>query len=224
MMMKYSAIILLGGKSTRFGGEQNKVYYRINNKPIFCYPLELFLSDKDCFEVIVVYNFEDLDILNNILKDYPNVIKTVGGSMRHLSVLEGIKKANCNYVLVHDGARPNINLKMLNDLKDELAKSDAVSLGVRVTDTIKKVTSENIETVDRSNLFAVQTPQGCVKNILMDALSKVKLDDNITDDLMAIEKYTNAVSKIIIGSKENIKVTTLEDYRYVKFLMGDKNV
>ena len=223
-MMKYSSIILLGGKSTRFGKEVNKVYYKINNKPIFCHSLEAFLNDQDCEEIIVVYNEEDYEILKEMLLPYPNVLMTVGGKMRHLSVAEGLKLAKCEYVLVHDGARPNINQKMIDDLKEALRNSLCASLGVLVTDTIKKATDNSFETIDRNNLYAVQTPQGSKRDLLIEALSFVKEEDNITDDLMAIEKYTNVLPKIVIGSKNNIKVTTYEDYQYVKFLMGDKNV
>ena len=222
--MKYSAIILLGGKSTRFGGDLNKVYYLINNKPIFCYSLELFLNDKDCNEVIIVYNQEDSEILTQILSKYPQVLKTIGGSMRYLSVAAGLKLATSEYVLVHDGARPNINKQMIDDLKQGLIGCPSVSLGVPVTDTIKKVSGNSFETIDRSNLYAVQTPQGSKKELLEKALNLVSDKDNITDDLMAIEKYSNVVPKIILGSKTNIKVTTFEDYQYVKILMGDKNV
>ena len=52
----------------------------------------------------------------------------------------------------------------------------------------------------------------------------VKPEDNITDDLMVIEKYSNVIPKIVLGDKRNIKVTTKEDYQYIKFLMGDKDV
>ena len=224
MTMKYSAIILLGGKSTRFGGDLNKVYYCINQKPLFCYPLEVFLNDLDCSEVIVVYNQQNEELVSEILKKYPTVKKTIGGVMRYQSVLEGLKLANSEYVLVHDGARPNISVKMVNDLKEALKTNEVVSLGTLVTDTIKKVTSESFETINRDNLYAVQTPQGSNKKILFEALSKVRTEDNITDDLMAVEKYGNIMPKIILGEKTNIKVTTIEDYQYIKFLMGEKNV
>lgn len=224
MKMIYSAIILLGGKSTRFGGSLNKVYQLVNNKPIASYSIDLFLADKDCKEVIVVYNKEDSDIINNILTNYPNVLKTIGGNKRHLSVLEGLKLATSDYVLVHDGARPNITQLMIDSLKKELENCDAVSLATAVTDTIKKVTVNTFETINRNDLYAVQTPQGSKRDLLLNALLKVKDDDEITDDLMAIEKYSSVVPKIVLGSKLNIKITTEEDYEYIKFIMGDKDV
>ena len=222
--MNYSAIILLGGKSTRFGHDLNKVYYLINDKPIFCYSIDLFLNDCDCQEIIVVYNKDDESILKKYLENYPNVLTTIGGKLRYQSVLEGLKLATKEYVLVHDGARPNVSMEMLENLKESLLKNHAVSLGTHVTDTIKKVTNSSFETIDRDSLYAVQTPQGCKRNLLMGALSKVKDTDNITDDLMAIEMYTDIVPSIVLGSRNNIKVTTYEDYLYLKCLMGDKNV
>ena len=222
--MTYSAIILLGGNATRFGSDINKVYKLINNKAICAYSLDLFLSDCDCNEVIVVYNPKDKDILNELLINYPSVFKTIGGNKRSKSVLEGLKIATNDIVFVHDGARPNININDIKALKDAIKDCDAVALGVPVTDTIKRQSAEKVETVSRDNLYAIQTPQVSNRNLLLSALTEINDDIDITDDLMALERYHNCKCKIVLGSKTNIKVTTEEDYQYLKYLMGDRNV
>ena len=143
-----------------------------------------------------------------------------GGSERYKSVLNGIKNVNTEYVLVHDGARPLISQSMIDDLLEELKYSECVSTGLPITDTIKKIDENgNITTISRDSLYSVQTPQGSKTEMLKSALENVKDTDNITDDLMAIEKYTNITPKIVIGSKRNIKVTTIEDIELVKMYL-----
>ena len=223
MMMKYSAIILLGGSSRRFPNDINKVYLLINNKPVFLYSVETFLSDNDCDEIIIVYNEKDIDIINKYVFDQK--VKLVpGGAERYLSVLNGLKMVKNTYVLVHDGARPNINLDLINRVKDGLLKSNSVSLGVKVSDTIKKDANGHIETIDRDNLYYMQTPQGSVTKDLINVLSQIKEEDKITDDLMAFEKYSKIEPLIVMGDKKNIKITTQDDFEYMKYLLENKDV
>ena len=221
--MKYSAIVLLGGNSRRFLGDTNKVYLPINNKPVFLYSVDAFLSDCDCDEVIIVYNKNDL----NIIKSYhfSDKIKLVeGGIERYNSVINGLSIVKNPYVLVHDGARPYLNLDLINRVKEGLAKSHCVTLGVPISDTIKKKDNNQIETINRDNLYAIQTPQGSKTKSLKEVLSKVKDSDNITDDLMAFEKYSSVTPLIVLGDKKNIKITTNDDYEYIKYLMEKKDV
>ncbi len=223
MMMKYSAIILLGGSSTRFSNDINKVYLLINDKPVFLYSVDVFLNDNDCDEIIIVYNEKDKDIINKY--NFDKKIKLVaGGSERYLSVLNGLNVVKNKYVLVHDGARPYINLDLINRVKDGLLKSKSVSLGVKVSDTIKKKTLDAIETIDRDDLYYMQTPQGSETSALKNVLIKIKKEDKITDDLMAFEKYSDITPLIVEGDKKNIKITTIDDFEYMKYLLENKNV
>lgn len=218
--MKYSAILLLAGRSTRFNGEINKVYMTINQKKLFQYSLDVFNKDEKCEKIIVVYNEQDHKLLFENNDSFEKLAFTVGGSERYLSVLNGLKLVNTEYVLVHDGARPLISQSIVDDVLDSLKDNDCVSVGVPITDTIKKVNNDGtINTICRDKLYSVQTPQGCKTELLKNALKKVTETDNITDDLMAIEKYTDILPKIILGSKKNIKVTTLEDLKIVQMFL-----
>ena len=222
-MMKYSAIILLGGSSRRFNGDINKVYLLVNDKPIFKYSVDVFLSDKDCEEIIIVYNKNDEKIISNF--DFDKKVKLVtGGVERYESVLKGLEQVTLPYVLVHDGARPLINLDLVNRVKEGLEHARSVSLGVPVSDTIKMVDEKNVKTIDRDNLYYMQTPQGSYKDDLIRVLKMIKKEDKITDDLMAFEKYSDILPIIVLGDKNNIKITTNDDYDYVKYLMEKRNV
>ena len=143
----------------------------------------------------------------------------IGGKERQNSVLNGLMLVTSEYVLVHDGARANINQKLIDKVLNGFKESDVVSLGLNVTDTIKKV-SEKIETVNRNNLFFVQTPQGAKTNVLIRCIQKANDDDVlVTDDLMAVELYSDIVPKIVLGEKSNIKVTTQDDLSLLKYYM-----
>ena len=221
MKMEYSAILLLGGKSTRFNGSINKVYSIIKDKPLFMYSLEKFINDEDCIKIVVVYNEEDKELLFRYDISSSKIMYVLGGNERYKSVLNGLEFVQSEYVLVHDGARPLITKLMIEDVLKELCNSDCVSVGLPVTDTLKKVNIDGcVSTVDRSCLYSVQTPQGTKTNILRQALSSVNEENLITDDLMAIEKHTNVNPKIILGSKKNVKVTTQEDLKLVEFYLG----
>lgn len=223
MTMKYSAIVLLGGSSSRLNElGVNKVYLYVNKKPIFMHSVDIFKNDPDCSEIIVVYNKNDFDTVTQFVSDDIKLVE--GGSARYESVLNGIKEANNFYVLVHDGARPNINLELINRVKKGLSISNSVTLGVPVTDTLKKVTPTGVETINRESVYYIQTPQGSKRDSLIKCLSQVKKEDNITDDVMAFEKYSNVNPLVVLGDKNNIKVTTIEDYELIKFLMEKKDV
>ena len=179
------------------------------------------MRDKRCHEVIIVYNSNDLEVLKKYLDKYNDLrIKLVaGGKERQNSVLNGLNEVTSEYVLVHDGARANINQGLIDKLLVALDKNQVVSLGINVTDTIKSVT-DCVKTVDRTNLYYVQTPQASIKRVLIECLEKAEHDNVIvTDDLMAIEMYSDIVPTIVAGEKSNIKVTTLEDLNLLKYYM-----
>lgn len=220
----YNLILLLGGKSSRFDGGINKVYCLINNRPLFLYSLDAFLQFKEITKIIIVYNKNDENLLKEYVKDYKDVVLTEGGEERYLSVCKGLQFCTNEYTIVHDGARPNISHDIIQKALEESKKYDALSVGVKVTDTIKKVTNNCFETCNRDNLYIMQTPQITKTDLLRECLNKVKKDDHITDDLMAIEKYSSVVPHITIGEKNNFKITSISDYQLMKVLLENKNV
>lgn len=219
--MNYSVILLIAGKGKRCNLDYNKIFFELNGKPLFLYALDVFRKDKKCEEIIVVYNENDFNILKEHLADYDDKrIKLVaGGAERQDSVLNGLMVVTSDYVLVHDGARANINQNLINRVLEGFKESDVVSLGLNVTDTIKKV-SEKFETVNRNNLYYVQTPQGAKTSVLIRCIQKANDDEVlVTDDLMAVELYSDIRPVIVQGEKSNIKVTTQEDLSLLKYYM-----
>lgn len=125
-------------------------------------------------------------------------------------------------VLIHDGARPFVTNEMINSSIACAAHTGACTVGVPVKDTIK-IVDENmngVETPDRKLLYQIQTPQTFEYKLIMTAYEKMYLEEtavdtyentSVTDDTMLLERFTGIQSKVILGSYENIKITTPED-------------
>ena len=227
MIDKYQVILLCAGKGERMCLPLNKIFYKVNNeKTIFDYSYSLFYNDDRCEKIIVVYNKDDKGILTNVLNKY-DLHKTklvVGGSLRQESVMNGLQEITGKYVLVHDAARPNIDNELVNNVLNGLVKYDNVSLGVKVTDTIKKYDG-NVTNIDRNNLYYMQTPQGAKTEVLKKALNYVNKNNiNVTDDLQAVEILNCYSIGIVEGRKTNIKVTTIDDIDLIKFYLEKKDV
>ncbi len=224
-MSKYSLILLLGGSSTRFNGECNKVYTLIDGKPLFRYSLDVFLSDSDCESVYIVYNKNDLSLLDTYLMDIKDsrINIVVGGSKRHLSVYNGLLNVKSKYVFVHDGARPFVSISDIEKLKKSLMHHASATLAYKINNTIKESCGNSIKTLDRSCLFGVITPQAHHTEIFRNLLEKALNDDVIYDDLMVFERYSDIRSDIIFTMNNTVKVTTIEDLGYIRYLIGEKN-
>ncbi len=223
---KFNAIILIAGSGSRSQLSYNKNFYMIHGKPIFRYSLDKFLKVPQCSKIILVYRENEKDLVDSYTFDIPKtkLQLVVGGQNRQDSVYNGLLAAISNLVLIHDGARPNINETDIHSVYQELIKGNPCCLGYRAQDTIKEVNSEKVETLDRQKLYLVQTPQGVYRNDMIEAIKKANEEQIIAyDDLSLLERYFNVNPKIVIGSPYNLKVTTLEDIKYITKILGGNN-
>ena len=196
MKEEVTGILLIAGSSTRYQKGYNKNFERINNHPVFYYSLKVMEEIPSIKEILLVIKKEEEIKVKEILKEEKmNHVKTIiGGNSRKESVYKALKKSKYNIVLIHDGARPLIKEKFINDKKE-------------------------IETATkREYTYRAQTPQFFDKEILLKLHEKYKNDDSITDDAMLLEKE-NIKVKIVDGSYNNIKLTTKEDYIYIKEIL-----
>lgn len=218
-MNKISVIILAAGKGRRMGREVNKQFLVLNNKPILSYTIAAFENNYNIDEIIVVAAKNEIEYCSkNVIEKYnfKKVTKVVeGGEERKDSVLNGLRSlSDCEIVLIHDGARPFVNDRIINEGIENSRKYGACTCGVSPKDTIKIKSSDGfaIETPNREELFLVQTPQ-CFKYSLIkeahEAITKVK-NYNITDDTMVAELSGHKVY-LYQGDYNNIKITTPED-------------
>ena len=214
-----SAIILAGGKGKRMGSAISKQFIDIKGKPIIYYTLKKFSENKKIDNIIVVLPEDEVKYFKeNILKKYELRINkiVIGGKERQDSVynaLKSLKNSSTDIVLIHDGARPFISERIINEgIKfDEIY--GAAAPGVMPKDTIKVKNEKNfsVDTPNRANLVSIQTPQVFKFDEILECHEKIRYNgEMVTDDTMVVEKYGYSVY-LYDGEYTNIKVTTPED-------------
>ena len=219
-----SAIILAGGRGKRMESNVSKQFICINDKPIIYYTLKRFIDCKLIDKVVLVLPKDEIEYCKSeILEKYSLNVDCIveGGSERQDSVYNGLKAVeNTDVVLIHDGARPFVSEKIIEEGINNAKKYGAAAPGVMPKDTIKVKdnSSFSIDTPDRSTLVAVQTPQVFNYDLILECHEKVKNEGKIvTDDTMVAEMYGNKVY-LYNGEYTNIKVTTPEDLVIAEYL------
>ncbi len=211
--MNNAAIILGAGAGTRMKADKSKLLLEINGKTVLERTVETFSKIKEINEIIVVCRESDLDSFENVLSPY-NVSYCFGGETRQQSVMNAVETIDeCDYLLIHDGARSLITEKEITDTLTSAIQNGAAAVGVMVKDTIKVIDSnyQIVSTPDRSSLVSIRTPQIFEFKMYVDAVEKAKADGkDFTDDCQLIEYFGKPVFTVI-GDYGNIKITTPED-------------
>ncbi len=207
------AVILGAGNGTRMGIDKSKLLLEIGGKTVIERTVETFENTPEVDEIIVVCRECDIEEFSNLLTD-ENVSFVIGGETRQESVANAVEVIDdCDYIIIHDGARPLVTETEIVNTLDKAQNTKAAATGVRVKDTIKVVDDELVivETPDRSKLVSIQTPQIFDFNTYKTALDKAKNEGkDYTDDCQLVENLGLKVSAVI-GSYENIKITTKSD-------------
>ncbi|MBQ8459988.1 2-C-methyl-D-erythritol 4-phosphate cytidylyltransferase [bacterium] len=211
--MKYSLIITAGGTSSRYGNT-NKLLEKINGKEVIKYTVDAFLNEVD--EIVISANESIINILTDYFKDFDKIKIIKGGKTRQESVYNGLQIANCDYVLIHDGARPILTKEIIKNVKTSVQEKKAVSVMTKTIDTIKEVSPDGkiIKTLDRSKLYNTQTPQAFEFNLIKTVHEKLS-GQNFTDDAGMVEALGYDVY-IVDGDYRNIKITTKSDIDIAK--------
>ncbi|MCR2823265.1 2-C-methyl-D-erythritol 4-phosphate cytidylyltransferase [Lederbergia panacisoli] len=219
--MNYQVIIPAAGSGKRMGAGYNKLLMNLEGRPIILHTLDVFEKDPHCGQIILVIQPDDEPFFKEIQSRYLKIHLVHGGSERQYSVYNGLKAAVADgIILVHDGARPFIRPETILSLVDSARKHGAAIAAVPVKDTIKKVKDlEVIETVDRSSLWQVQTPQAFRFSVLKSAHERAKLEGFLgTDEASLVEKSGQPV-KIVESDYDNIKLTTPEDLYFAEAIL-----
>lgn len=210
--MKIIAIILAGGNSSRFGSS-NKLLTKINGKEIISYTIDAFNYAK-VDEIVICAN---KSIISDLQTLFPYKI-IEGGATRQESVYNCLNAIDCDFVLIHDGARPVITSEIINQVIDVVKEKKAVTLMTKTIDTIKEVLNGKIvKTLDRSVLYNTQTPQAFEFDLIKLAHEKLK-GQNFTDDAGMLETLGVDVYKID-GDYKNIKITMPSDLELARLYL-----
>ncbi len=215
------AIILSAGNSTRMRTGTSKMLTDLNGKTVIERSVAAFMQIDFIDGIILACRNNEMEQLKKMFAD--TGIKIIeGGKSRTESVYKAVATIkNCDYVFIHDGARPLIEAKDINAVYIAAQQYGGATLGTPVSDTIKLV-DESLkitETLPREQLYAVQTPQVFRFNDFKPAISHAVLNGlEFTDDCAIFEHHGNSCY-IVEGSKENIKITTPFDVIMAKEIL-----
>lgn len=224
-----NAIIVAAGLGKRMGADINKQFLNIRNTPLIVHTLEKFYSLDEVDNIILAIRKEEEDIIKDILKEFnfQGIHLVYGGEERQDSIYNalryiGEKKLadSDDIVLIHDGARPFVDRRIILDSIVLTKKYLCTCVGVTVKDTIKIVDVEkNIDsTPDRNFIWAAQTPQSFTYDIIMEAHEYAKRKKILATDDSSLAELVGKKVKMIEGSYNNIKITTPDDMEYAEFI------
>ena len=215
----YGAVVLAGGSGSRMNTKTAKQYLLLDGKPLIYYALRQF-QDSEIQKIVLVVAAGQEDYCREQIVERYGFTKVcaivAGGSERYLSVHAGLKAlTGVDYVLIHDGARPCVDQKILKRTMESVEQCQACVVGMPVKDTIKIVDEQQMvqKTPDRRKLWQVQTPQAFSYDLIRGAYDAVVAsgEQNVTDDAQVLELACGKACRLIEGSYRNIKVTTPED-------------
>jgi 2-C-methyl-D-erythritol 4-phosphate cytidylyltransferase len=228
--MSVDVIIPAGGAGKRMGGASSKQFMDLDGTPILARSLGVFNRMEEINRIVLVVPQDEIEFVKKAIVDRYHLSRVwqvlAGGQERQDSVKNGIfalgpQAASDDIVVIHDAVRPFVTEELILKSIDECRRYGAVTLGVPVKDTVKRVDTQGVveNTVDRAVFWLTQTPQTFKKSIIMEAYGRAGEEGfRGTDDASLVERIGVGV-RMIFGSYENIKITTPEDMEYGEFIL-----
>jgi len=216
-------IIPAAGAGLRMGGTVKKQYRNLHGRPILAWTVDLFSKHPAVAGVVVAAPPGEEEQVRSLLNQHistDNVQVVAGGHDRQASVYSALQivPPECQVVLVHDGVRPLVSSQVINEVIDAADKG-AVSTARPMQDTVKVCENGRVvETLDRSKIWSIQTPQGFPRKLLVKAHTQAT-SERATDDCTLVERL-GAPVQIVVGNAENIKITTPADLVYAESLLA----
>ena len=218
------ALIVAAGRGTRFGGDVPKQYLALGGSCVLRHAVCAFAAHPQIAGVQVVIREEDRGIFGDAVAGLAIRPPVPGGAERQDSVrlgLEALVPQAPERVLIHDGARPFPNAALIDRVIDALDREPAAIPGLPLGDTLKRVAGGSIrETVDRAQLWRAQTPQGFHFEAIL-AAHRAARGQVLTDD-SAVAEAAGIAPVVVMGSEENLKVTTVEDLATAERLLASR--
>lgn len=225
-MVEYNVIILAAGQGKRMKAGKNKQFIALLDEPLIIHTIKPFLEDNWCSQIYLVINPDEEVQMKQLLQGYSwneRIRIVFGGKERqesgYLGLLAIEQENQDKVVMIHDGARPFVEEKQLHQLAISAENNDAALLAVPVTDTIKRKKARSLETLDRSALWAAQTPQAFSYSLILKAHRKAAAEGFLgTDDVSLVERLEKPVN-IVEGSYQNVKLTTPDDIMRAEMIL-----
>lgn len=223
-MTRFAVILPAAGASSRFkDNNYKKPFAPLEGRAVWLHSAEKFLARKDVKQLIVVISEDDREFFTakyGANMAIMGIDAVVGGATRAASVGNALAKVqdDIDYVAVHDAARPVFADAWIDELFATAEKTGAAIFANRVTSTLKRASGTTVvETVDRSNLWAAQTPQVFRRDLLFDAHAQSGYE-TATDDAELVQRLGHPVT-IVPCSPLNLKITTREDLKLAEMAL-----
>ena len=229
--IKTSAIIPAAGSGKRLRNKTKKQFLDIQGKPLLFYTLGLFQKSKDIDEIIIVAPKKDLTLTRKEIVEkykFSKVVSVVaGGTERQDSVKNGFDSisTDTDVVVIHDAARPLINLELIHNVVSKADKNGAAITALQITDTLKMAFDGVVKnTFPRENFWRSQTPQAFKYNILNECYDRKLNEEAIFTDEAQMVEFAGFEVYLVEGWEYNIKITSNDDLKLVGFLLKEFNV
>jgi 2-C-methyl-D-erythritol 4-phosphate cytidylyltransferase len=222
--MKALAILVAAGRGERMGADQPKAFVLVAGQPMLLHSARAFDAAPSVDGIVAVVPADRIGAAREMLVGVRAVREVVaGGERRQDSVQRGLEALPPGFdgvVLVHDAARPLVEVALIESVARAAAEHDAALPVLDLVDTVKRLRDDRVvETLDRSELGAAQTPQGFRVALLRRAYDRAYRDDVLlTDEAMAVERLGEPVVAVK-GSARNRKLTTPEDLAWAETLL-----
>lgn len=236
-----TAVVLAAGSGSRMQSKVAKQFMLLKGKPLIWYSLQAVEQSRIIDDCILVTGAGDIEyVRENLVRKYGfHKVSAViaGGTERWESVLNAMRLIGDGgvpdqdgYVFIHDGARPFLTEKILQDTYEAVREYHACVTAVPSKDTIKLADEDGfaVSTPDRRFLWSIQTPQVFDTRLIVDVYGKLAAEMEslrqqkimVTDDASVVELFTDVKVKLVYGSYQNIKITTPEDIKMAEAFLG----
>jgi len=220
-----AVVIVAGGTATRYNAG-NKLLENVSGIPLIVYSVKAFSEINYITQIILVGNASYLEEYKKILTQYITKISidfVIGGETRSQSVINGLKsiRKDITIAAIHDAARPLVTKELINDCYTSTLKYKSGVSASKINDTLKKTDNLNkvLKTVDRKNIWSIETPQFFLKDDIIaayDYINKNKI--SVTDDAGAMESFSREVY-LVESKTPNIKITHTKDLPIISYLL-----
>ncbi len=227
-------ILPAAGFGARMQSAIPKQFLKLAGEPILIRTVRAFALCSEIHCIVIAIGADQHQHMTTLLADYlpaqyrDKILVTTGGATRQQSVKAGLDAMpeKINVILVHDGARPLVSRELIKACLNMIMAQGAAIAAVPVNDTIKRVAPDKTigQTIDRSNLYCAQTPQGAQRHLLEHAYQIAKEDRFIGTDEASLLEHAKIPVTIVEGEERNIKITRPGDLQIARGLFGEQKV
>lgn len=221
--MKKIAVIVAGGTGTRMNNAIPKQFLLLNGKPVLYYTIDTFLKAYDDMHIVLVLPEEHMAAGQEIIDaffDYNRIKITAGGRTRFHSVQNGLKLVEEeSIVFVHDAVRCLFSADLIHRCYDAVLTFGSAIPVIDCKDSIRMLTEDGNEAIDREMIKLVQTPQVFYSKILLPAFN-IDYKDKYTDEATVVEAFGLKVY-LVDGEERNIKITNPTDLLLAERLLAE---